>query len=55
VILPEHLDPEQKPRRNTYWGALQLGDAPELAQPNLRPESSQESSAGDQPDEPEQD
>ncbi|MGP4989236.1 hypothetical protein ACTXIX_02100 [Glutamicibacter ardleyensis] len=29
VILPAHLDPEQKPRRNTYWGALQLGDAPD--------------------------
>ncbi|WP_404291456.1 HNH endonuclease signature motif containing protein [Glutamicibacter arilaitensis] len=28
VILPPHLDPEQKPRRNTYWDALQLGDAP---------------------------
>ncbi len=28
VILPEHLDPEQKPRRNTYWGALQVGDCP---------------------------
>lgn len=27
VILPKHLDPEQKPRRNTYWGALQLWDA----------------------------
>lgn len=29
VILPAHLDPEQKPRRNTYWGALQLEDAPD--------------------------
>ena len=29
VILPAHLDPEQKPRRNTYWGALQLADAPD--------------------------
>lgn len=29
VILPPHLDPEQKPRRNTYWDALQLGDAPD--------------------------
>ncbi|WP_181147952.1 DUF222 domain-containing protein [Arthrobacter sp. MYb213] len=29
VILPAHLDPEQKPRRNTYWGALQLGDSPD--------------------------
>lgn len=28
VILPPHLDPDQKPRRNTYWGALQLGDCP---------------------------
>lgn len=28
VILPAHLDPEQKPRRNTYWGALQLGEDP---------------------------
>lgn len=28
VLLPPHLDPEQKPRRNTYWGALQLGDDP---------------------------
>lgn len=28
VILPPHLDPDQKPRRNTYWGALQLDDAP---------------------------
>lgn len=31
VILPKHLDPEQKPRRNTYWGALQLGDAERAA------------------------
>ncbi|UYQ79077.1 13E12 repeat family protein [Glutamicibacter sp. JL.03c] len=40
VILPEHLDPEQKPRRNTYWGALQLGDAPEpaLPDPSCEPE-----------------
>ncbi len=28
VILPPHIDPEQIPRRNTYWGGLQLGDAP---------------------------
>ncbi|RKS22928.1 hypothetical protein DFO58_0980 [Arthrobacter sp. AG1021] len=28
VLLPPHLDPEQKPRRNTYWGALQLDDDP---------------------------
>jgi len=33
VILPEHLDPEQKPRRNTYWGALQAGDCPDRTQP----------------------
>ncbi|MFJ2620237.1 hypothetical protein [Glutamicibacter sp. NPDC087344] len=29
VVLPPHVDPEQKPRRNTYWGALQLDDEPE--------------------------
>lgn len=28
VILPEHEDPEQKPRRNTYWGARQAGESP---------------------------
>lgn len=59
VILPEYLDPEQKPRRNTYWGALQLGDAPEQSQPDLSPENTLKSSdsgpTGDQPGEPEQD
>lgn len=33
VLLPPHLDPEQKPRRNTYWGALQLGEDPPGAGP----------------------
>ena len=41
VKLPKHIDPEQKPRRNTYWGALQLGDAPQddPAVPGRAPES----------------
>lgn len=33
VILPEHIDPEQKPRRNTYWGARQTGESPPLKEP----------------------
>lgn len=33
VILPEHLDPEQRPRRNTYWGALQAGQSPARENP----------------------
>lgn len=29
VVLPEHVDPAQKPRRNTLWSAVQLDDASE--------------------------
>ncbi|WP_417363746.1 hypothetical protein [Glutamicibacter arilaitensis] len=28
VLLPEHQDPEQIPRRNTYWDARQTGESP---------------------------
>ncbi|HCH46961.1 MAG TPA: HNH endonuclease [Glutamicibacter sp.] len=28
VLLPEHQDPEQIPRRNTYWDARQAGESP---------------------------
>ncbi|MGH3652659.1 hypothetical protein [Glutamicibacter sp.] len=28
VVMPAHVDPEQKPRRNTYWGARQAGESP---------------------------
>ncbi|KSU67947.1 hypothetical protein AS038_02320 [Arthrobacter sp. NIO-1057] len=37
VVLPEHLDPEQKPRRNTYWGALQVDDCPTSNMPSDPP------------------
>ncbi|KWR72522.1 hypothetical protein RN04_06760 [Arthrobacter sp. W1] len=28
VLMPEHVDPERIPRRNTYWGARQAGESP---------------------------
>lgn len=48
VILPEHVDPDRKPRRNTYWGARQAGESPTGQSPG-RPNSSppgQEESPG---------
>ncbi|MEG1443279.1 hypothetical protein [Glutamicibacter sp.] len=53
VVMPAHVDPEQKPRRNTYWDARQAGESPArrrpAAQETARPgqEDTPEAASGD--------